>query len=272
MRYLVALSIIASGVLLHAEEPLREAPRLIGHRGLIRHAPENTFAGFAACIEVQVGFELDVRRSRDGHLVCLHDDSVNRTTHSTGKVAEFTLAELKKLDAGVRFDPVFAGQRIPTLDEVFTLLHERKSRVLVAIDVKIDDGKVEAEVVQLAVKHGVLDRLVCIGTAIEDASVRQRLRAADAKTPVAVLAKTPEGIAEALDDRSSDWLYVRFAPSPEQMVTIHKAGKRVLFSGPKFIGHEPENWQRALDLHADALLSDYPLECRQAWRTGKASK
>lgn len=268
MRIITVCSILIGVLATRADEPKKEAPRLIGHRGLIRHAPENTLAGFAACIELQVGFELDVRRSQDGRLVCVHDDTVKRTTNGGGKVAELSLAELKKLDAGSRFDPVFSGERVPTLDEVFKLLHDRKSgKVLVAIDFKIDDGKVEAEVVQLAIKHDVLDRLVCIGTAIESPAVRRRLREADARTPVAVLAKTADDLTTLTSDRDADWIYVRFAPTPEQMARIHQAGKRVLLSGPKFMGNDPESWRLALEIGADAMLTDYPLECRQVWRT-----
>src|SRR5206468_3954889 len=90
-------------------------PRIVGHRGLLRHAPENTLTGFGACADLRLGFEFDVRRSRDGHLVVMHDADVKRTTDGKGKVADFTLAELRKLDAGRRFAPEFAGQRVPSL-------------------------------------------------------------------------------------------------------------------------------------------------------------
>src|SRR2546426_3765520 len=64
----------------------QKAPLLVAHRGLLKHAPENTLASFAACLELRLGFELDIRRTKDGHLVCLHDDDVRRTTNGTGKV------------------------------------------------------------------------------------------------------------------------------------------------------------------------------------------
>src|SRR5262245_19242383 len=101
---------------------LAAEPCPVGHRGLILDAPENTLAGFAACLELRLGFELDVRRTRDGHLVCLHDPTLDRTTDGTGPVAGRTLAELEQLDAGKRFHPAFAGQRVPTLDAVLGLL------------------------------------------------------------------------------------------------------------------------------------------------------
>src|SRR3954454_13988697 len=97
-------------------------PLPVAHRGLLRHAPENTLANFRACLELRLGFEMDVRRCRDGTLVCVHDASVDRTTDGRGAVANLALGELKALDAGSWFHPAFAGERIPTVDEVFALL------------------------------------------------------------------------------------------------------------------------------------------------------
>ena len=201
------------------EKPLRQQPHLIGHRGLVSHAPENTLAAFAACIDLRVGFELDIRRTRDGHLVCLHDDDVKRTTSGTGKVADLTLTELRKLDAGRWFDPAFAGEKVPTLEEVFLLLKGKQATpVHVALDFKIDDSTVAADVVRLAKTHGILDRVICIGLAIEGPAVRRKLREADAESPAAVLAQKAEDLPAALADRDSDWVYVRFIPTAEQVV------------------------------------------------------
>src|SRR5262245_44813848 len=115
-------------------------PVVVGHRGIMKYAPEETHATFSACIDLRVGIELDVRRTRDGQLVCIHDDSVNRTTDGTGKVAELSLRELRQLDAGKKFSPAFAGERIPTLEEVFALLRDRKATsILIAVDLKVPD-------------------------------------------------------------------------------------------------------------------------------------
>ncbi len=76
------------------------SPYVVAHRGLLLDAPENTLANFSACLNLNLGFEVDVQRSQDGKLVCVHDSTVDRTTNGKGKVAEETLAELKKLDAG----------------------------------------------------------------------------------------------------------------------------------------------------------------------------
>jgi acetyl esterase/lipase/glycerophosphoryl diester phosphodiesterase len=245
-------------------------PAVVGHRGLLRHAPENTLAGFAACLELGLGFELDVRRTRDGHLVCLHDADVGRTTGGKGAVSDLTLAELRRLDAGSSFDAAFAGQRVPTLEEVFVLARQRgRAGLLIALDIKVEG--VEADVVRLATKYGVLGQVVCIGRAISGPAVRRTLREADPATPVAVLAPTVEALPAALADADADWVYIRFVPTAAQVEAVHRARKRVFLSGPAVSGKEPANWRLARDRGVDALLTDFPLDCRQSWRGGDAT-
>ncbi len=92
---------------------------VIAHRGASGDAPENTLAAFNLAVEQGADVvELDVHMTTDGHPVVVHDDTVDRTTDGSGHVRTKTLAELKALDAGSWFDSGFAGERIPTLDEV----------------------------------------------------------------------------------------------------------------------------------------------------------
>lgn len=100
-------------------------PPVIGHRGAAALAPENTIAGFrraqaAGCRWV----EFDVRLTGDGALVVLHDPRLDRTTNGRGKVARLPLAEIRRYDAGGWFAPVFAEERVPTLDETLAVLAE----------------------------------------------------------------------------------------------------------------------------------------------------
>lgn len=242
-------------------------PVIVGHRGLVRHAPEETHANFAACIDLRVAIELDVRRTRDGQLVCLHDDTLNRTTDGAGKVAELSLRELRQFDAGKKFDPAFAGERVPTLEEVFALLRDRKSTLLVAVDLKVPDC--EADVVKLADKYGVLKQIVFIGLTIEKPAVREALLGANATAACAVLCPAADKLGDALADKTCSWVYVRFIPTADEVKRIHAAGKKVLLVGPLVMGNEPENWAKGRAAGVDAILTDYPLECRAAWRSEK---
>jgi glycerophosphoryl diester phosphodiesterase len=100
-------------------------PRIIGHRGAMGHAPENTLAGIRRAALFGLRWvEFDVTLTRDNAPVLLHDETVNRTTDGKGKVAAMTLAELKTLDAGAWKSAEFAGERVPTLTDVFALLRE----------------------------------------------------------------------------------------------------------------------------------------------------
>ncbi|MBC85813.1 MAG: phosphodiesterase [Bdellovibrionaceae bacterium] len=88
---------------------------VIGHRGAKDEWPENTLLGIQKAIDCGVdGIEIDVRQSKDGQLIVLHDDTLDRTTNLNGKVEDLTLAEIRKADAGM-------GEKIPTLEEVLQL-------------------------------------------------------------------------------------------------------------------------------------------------------
>ncbi|MDD2600275.1 MAG: glycerophosphodiester phosphodiesterase family protein [Kiritimatiellae bacterium] len=99
--------------------------RFISHRGESLDAPENTMAAFRLAVERQTaGFECDVYLTADNEIVCLHDLTLERTTDGSGKPGDFTLDELKKLDAGSWKAPQFAGERIPTLSEALSLARD----------------------------------------------------------------------------------------------------------------------------------------------------
>jgi glycerophosphoryl diester phosphodiesterase len=107
-------------------ESIPNPPRgivIIAHRGFSGCAPENTHAAFSLAADLGVeAVECDVRLSRDGEVVVIHDKRVNRTTDGHGAVNTLTLDELKSLDAGSWFHHRFSGERILTLDESLDFL------------------------------------------------------------------------------------------------------------------------------------------------------
>ena len=107
---------------------------VIAHRGASSYAPENTFAAFDLALVMGARhLELDVQMSRDGHLVVIHDDNVDRTSNGKGAVTAHTLAELQTLDAGTWFDAKFAGERIPTFE---SLLERYRGRAHLHVEIK----------------------------------------------------------------------------------------------------------------------------------------
>ena len=137
-------------------------PLVIAHRGASGSAPENTMAAFSLAVEqgAQV-IELDVHMTADGYPVVIHDPTVARTTDGTGLVREKTLAELRRLDAGSWFETRFAGERVPTLEEVVTWA---RGRVALAIEIKntpFHYRGIEASVTGVLERHdAVLDNEV----------------------------------------------------------------------------------------------------------------
>lgn len=98
--------------------PVFAAPQACAHRGDVKAAPENTVPAFVSAAEKGAGMiEFDVQKTKDGHLVIMHDPAVDRTTNGTGKVADLTFDEVRALDAGGWFGKEFAGTPVPTLEE-----------------------------------------------------------------------------------------------------------------------------------------------------------
>jgi glycerophosphoryl diester phosphodiesterase len=126
---------------------------VIAHRGASSYAPENTFAAFDLALQMEVRhIELDVDFTSDNQIVVIHDDTVNRTTNGSGPVTSHTLAALRGFDAGSWFGAKFAGERIPTFDEV---LARYKGRVHLHTEIKGRSPSLAQATADLIRKHGM---------------------------------------------------------------------------------------------------------------------
>jgi glycerophosphoryl diester phosphodiesterase len=146
-RILIFLSVVwAGGMMFCSNSPSQDLAPIpwagkfpvlaIAHRGFSGAAPENTLAAFKKAMEVGSDMiELDVHLSKDGQVVVIHDDTLKRTTSGIGKVADFSLQELKQLDAGKWLGSRFFGERIPTLKEVLEL-----TRGKIPIHIELKEG------------------------------------------------------------------------------------------------------------------------------------
>lgn len=107
----------------------------IAHRGFSGKYPENTLLAFQKALDAGAdGIEFDVHLSKDGELVIIHDELLDRTTDATGPVQSLTLRELKKLDASASYTGVYGRNEIPTLEEYFQLIEGRN--ILTNIEIK----------------------------------------------------------------------------------------------------------------------------------------
>lgn len=132
---------------------------LFGHRGYSALAPENTLAAFSALLERDIpGVELDVRLSRDGKVMVIHDENLKRVTGVDARVDECTASRLRRLDAGGWFGDSFRGEKIPLLEEVFELLGDR---LYYDVELKWDrrqGGGLEEAVIERIRGHGLSER------------------------------------------------------------------------------------------------------------------
>ncbi len=116
--------------------------QIIGHRGVPCDAPENSLAGFQRAMELGLTHvECDLQLSRDGHVVLMHDRTVDRTTDGSGRLSYLTLDEIRGLDCGSWFHPRYAGERVPTLEELLDVVGGECHAVL---EIKEADRYVEA--------------------------------------------------------------------------------------------------------------------------------
>ena len=132
------------------------------HRGASAYFPENTILSFEKALEMGcTGIETDVQMTRDGVLVLIHDEMVNRTTNGEGLVADYTYSELNKLDAGSWMGEEFKGIKIPTVEELIYLVQDKN----IIIDFEIKSGVViyediEQKLIELIYKHRMVNKVI----------------------------------------------------------------------------------------------------------------
>jgi glycerophosphoryl diester phosphodiesterase len=130
----------------------------VAHRGASREAPENTLAAFRLALAAGApAVECDVQRTRDGRLIVIHDQTVDRTTDGRGTAAALTFEEIRRLDAGSWFGPAFAGERVPALDEVLGLVRDRAFVFLEIKNGPMFYEGIEAQVADALRRHGMLE-------------------------------------------------------------------------------------------------------------------
>ncbi|MFD7401255.1 glycerophosphodiester phosphodiesterase [Streptomyces sp. NPDC059866] len=163
-----------------------EQPVVIAHRGASAQAPENTLAAVDKAAELGIQWvENDVQRTKDGELVVIHDDSLQRTTdaekvfpdRAPWKVKDFTAAEIARLDAGSWFAPSYAGTRVPTLKEYLRRVEHHHQKLLLEIKKPELYPGIEQQTLKLLGNEGWLDRQHLTGRLIVQSFSADSVRA-----------------------------------------------------------------------------------------------
>jgi glycerophosphoryl diester phosphodiesterase len=198
-----------------------------GHRGNADECPENTLVSFRSAIELGVDvIELDVHRSEDGGLPVIHDHLLDRTTDGSGLVRDHTMAELKRFDAGSWKDRRFAGERIPSLEEVLALA---RGQVGVAIEIKnlpLPYAGIEEAVVKAVRNANMIEDVVVISF---DHRCIKRVAELEPEILTGVLeASRPVDLLRVMDDAEADVFCPHWASiEPETAAELHAAGKLI---------------------------------------------
>jgi len=238
-----------------ASAPVRTRPLIIGHRGWSARLPENTLGAIDAALDAGAdGVECDVRRCEDGHIVLMHDETVDRTTDGTGRVADLTLTELRALNACRPREPRFADvqpEPVPTLEEALT--HVR-GRGVALLDMK-EEGIVEPVAGIVRGLDMESDVILCSWTSRNAERVREALPGSAS----AVIAAIPEDLPPTY---FTDWtrVGVRCFSANERTVTPEFVRAAHLRAMSVFVWtvNEPERMQVLREMGVDAILTDAP--------------
>ncbi len=180
--------IVVAGIPLYwmsRPDAARARVQVLAHRGASAYAPENTLSAFRLAIEQHADWlELDVQQTRDGRLVVFHDLRMERTTNGFGPLRDLSLEQVQQLDAGSWFDTQFAGERVPTFEEVVALARESGIRIFPEVkDPRFYPG-IEERMAAVIAANGYEDNTIIQSF---DMSSLEKLRQANPRLKMAAL-------------------------------------------------------------------------------------
>lgn len=235
-------------------------PWVVAHRGYRQKYPENTLAAFQAAVETGVPMiELDVMLSRDRKLVVIHDPFLERTTDGHGAVNDYTMEELKQLDAGSWFDAKFADQRLPELSEVLDLVN---GRTYLNIEIKgqaYEPGHpadaIEKQVVELVKQKSMQDSVLISSFEID---ILVQIASMEDPPAIALISKTPASnrIVEICTRlKVFSWHPDHLIVTLRQVDMMHAAGLKVFpYNVDTF-----EDYVKMIDMKVDGVITDDPM-------------
>lgn len=219
----------------------------IAHRGAKGYEPENTLSAFGKALELGCdGIELDVHLSRDGAIIVIHDDTVNRTTNGDGEVAALSLNELKKLQCD-------NGTEIPTLDEVFDFIDKK---CLVNIELK---GYETWLPVAILIEKSIAEdnwKYADFLVSSFDWNALQELRKYNPKIPIGVLTQTDLDLAIGFSEFiKAETIHPYFhLLTSRNIAQMQQKGLKVF----AWTINEREDIGRLESYNVDGIISDYP--------------
>ncbi|MEC1523650.1 glycerophosphodiester phosphodiesterase family protein [Neobacillus niacini] len=231
----------------------------VAHRGATGYAPENTIAAFDKGVEMKADYiEIDVQRSKDGELVIIHDNTVDRTTDGTGAVKDLTLEQIRSLDAGSWKGEQFTGERIPTFDEILDRYH---GRVGILIELKSPElyPGIEEQVARKLIERN-LDKPQ------NEKIIIQSFNFESMKLTNSLLPKVPIGVLTSNRAHTTEQALKEFATYADYFNPSYGIVSKELVDQVHSLGMKIQSWtvrsQEAadflLDMNVDGIITDYP--------------
>jgi glycerophosphoryl diester phosphodiesterase len=273
---LLLIILIAYAILRLLAKPIPDHPYfipdkflVIAHRGGPSLGPESTLYTFRKAVKLGVDvLEMDVRSTRDGQLIILHDDTVSRTTNATGPAQNYTLVDLKKLDAAHRWSPdngqTFPlrnkGVQIPTLSEVFEAFPQTKLN----LEIKEARSSTIQSLCRLIRDHQMTNNVVVASFDTDSLKEFRELCPQVATSAGASEARLFFGLQKA-------YLEAAYSPDaqvlqvPEALGDLRIVNKRFIDAAHArnmrvqvWLVNDVRSMQRLLELGVDGIMTDYP--------------
>ena len=244
-----------------AEETTGEIKQVdnIAHRGATGYAPENTIAAFDKAIEMKADYiEMDIQRTKDGELVIIHDTSVDRTTDGTGYIKDLTSTQLRDLDAGSWKGEEFAGEKIPTFDEILDKYHGKIGILLELKAPELYPG-IEESIAQ-ELKDRNLDKPQNEKMIIQSFNFEsmKKMNTLLPNVPIGVLTgskahTTPQALEEF--STYADYFNPSYGLITEDLVNqVHSQGMKI----SSWTVRSQESADFLLEMNVDGIITDYP--------------
>jgi|TARA_Y100000780_G_C13695685_1_gene421698 glycerophosphoryl diester phosphodiesterase len=222
----------------------------MGHRGARNEAPENTMAGFQHIVDMGLtAVELDIHASKDGQIVVIHDETLERTTQGKGRVSDKTLQELKQLDAG-------EGEKIPTLKEVLDFLKPYQFEV----QIEIKDPKVVAPLIDLFKEWDEKERERLIIISFDHRTIYKVKNQIPTLKTAAILYGYPLDPCSVVKAARADGLSVNIEFVDKDLADKLKEEGLTL---TVWNANTKEHWEQIKDIPIDYLATDNPSDLLQ---------
>ncbi len=229
--------------------------QISSHRGNSKDAPENTMAAFEKAIQDMTDYiELDVQQTSDGAVIVMHDSSVKRTTGVDKEVWELTLDEVKQLDAGSSFSPEYAGEPVPTLDEVIKMV-KGKAKLNIEIKPNSHDVNMAESVAQIIEDNDFTGE--CVVTSFDYQTLKE-IKQINPDIEVGYILSVAYGDFYNMDDVDVFSVNASFL-TKRTIDAIHKSGKRVF----AWTVNNETSMKNLANKGVDNIITDDPITARE---------